>query len=99
MEFVSPRVLGTYYLGESSDSQPRHFLAIAECIELARQGKGAFINRKKAFRRWDILPPQEDNQTYRSSGRRGESLMINEPMMIRYVEGEPYAIQAVNAWL
>lgn len=71
------------------------FMAMDECKHLRDTGRGEFINRGKAFRRYD-RSHQPDAKKYEPSGRRGASLKIAEPpphpqhvqlgMMSRYVE-------------
>lgn len=98
-----------YYLGQFSSAKTHHRLDRATCDVLKAEGKGEYINRNTAFRRWDVMEPQADNKEYKSSGRHGESLKIDEPipipgevmmngMMTRYVLGDPYARAAVNSW-
>lgn len=102
---AAPRkVLGCYYKGQPTAGQPDHYLELSDCMALKKEGKGEFINRGQAFRRYDTNRPN-DQQRYASSSRRGESLKIDEPpplqgtgIMTRFVEGERYAVAAVNAW-
>lgn len=69
---------------------------------------GQFINHNKAFRRYDRSVASKDTNSYKASGRRGDSLKIDEPMhgpgqvelgmMSRFVNGERYAVAAVKGW-
>lgn len=89
--------LATYYRGSDAKGEPDGYTTLKDCRDLRSQGLGEFINRGRAFRRFDTSQPH-DTKTYRASSRRGESLKITEPIMARYTEGERYAVAAVEGW-
>lgn len=90
-------ILGAYYQGQDSASEPDEYITLEVARELERSGQGRFINRGRAFRLFTRATPH-DPTPYRSSTRRGESLNIGPQMMERYVAGERYAVAAVKAW-
>lgn len=92
-------VIGVYFRGQFSAGEPDHFLSLDTCKEMKRRGLGEFINRGRAFRRFDTsqaMPfPKPDN----TCGNYGVcSLIIEEMTMMRFVAGDPVAVTAVNAW-
>lgn len=100
--------LPTYFTG--SDilcEEPDEYLTIEKCKALKKSGLGDFVKRGKAFLRRDKDATQRDRKIYNPSGRRGDSLRIDEapPMMhahgimTRYVDGDKAAIVAVNGWM
>jgi hypothetical protein len=98
------RTLPTFFRTSDSTRNPNQYLGIDECRKLKAEGRGEFINRGKAFRRHDVFESQLPNNS-KPSSRRGESLRIDEPafgsnlgMMSRFVEGDKYAVAAVESW-
>jgi hypothetical protein len=98
------RTIPTFFYAANSKGKPDQFLSLGECQRLKAEGRGQFINHRKAFR-LAVVANTPDNNSYKSSSRRGESLRIDEPahgselgMMSRYVEGDKYAVAAVEAW-
>jgi len=90
-------ILGAYYQGQDSASDPDEYLTLATARELERSGQGRFINRGRAFRLFTRAAPHDSGQ-YRCSNGRGESLNIGPPVMERYLVRERYAVAAVKAW-
>ena len=89
--------LGAYFQGQDSASEPDEYITLALARELERSGEGRFINRGRAFRLFTRAAPH-DPGTYRSSGRRGDSLNIGPRVIERYLVREPYAVAAVKSW-
>lgn len=100
--------LGVYYRGQLTCGEPDEYLSLERCRELKKSGLGTFINRGRAFQRFDSSQPH-DTTHYKTTGRRGASLKIDEPipipgcamqlgMMTRFVIGDKSAIAAVKAW-
>ena len=90
-------ILGAYYQGQDSASDPDEYITLATARELERSGEGRFINRGRAFRLFTRAAPHDPGH-YHSSSRRGESLNIGPPVMERYLVRERYAVAAVKAW-
>jgi len=90
-------ILGAYYQGQDSTSDPDEYITLATARELEHSGEGRFINRGRAFRLFTRAAPHDPGH-YHSSSRRGESLKIGPPVMERYLVRERYAVAAVKAW-
>jgi len=90
-------ILGAYYQGQDSAGEPDEYITLALARELERSGQGRFINRGRAFRLFTRAAPH-DPSSYRSSGRRGDSLNMGPQVIERYLVREPYAVAAVKSW-
>lgn len=92
--------IACFYRGQDTKLSTPHFELYADVRRWYTAGLGTFVNRGKAFLRYDASGPAPFEPKAADLNFHGgnASRMIDEETMNEFVRGNHYAVAAVNSW-